>query len=362
MMQNSYRVIGLMSGTSLDGLDIACCLFQYKNEQWRFTLEQTESIDYSPEFRQRLKASVDLSARDVLLLNNEFGQYTGKLVRSFLNKYSLEVDFVASHGHTVFHQIDKGLTYQIGAGQELANHSAQRVICDFRTLDVSLGGHGAPLVPIGDELLFSEFDFCLNLGGISNASFRHNGERKAFDISPANMLLTHILIPTGLAFDDGGRKARNGSINHELLERLNALEFYHRPFPKSLGYEWFCEEVIPLIEASEAHIEDKLCTAIHHMAYQIAESLKPFAGKASRLMATGGGAKNHFLTEALQQYFGEAIELVVPDESIVDFKEAIVFGLMGVLRARGEVNCLNSVTGASSDSSGGVIYEPHHVS
>lgn len=358
MLKNNYRVIGLMSGTSLDGLDIACCQFELEAGQWHFTLKQAESIDYPEAFRQRLKSSVNLSSVELLSLNNEFGRYTGDLVKAFLDKYSLEVDFVASHGHTVFHQIDKKLTYQIGAGQELANHTAQRVICDFRTLDVSLGGHGAPLVPIGDELLFTEYDFCLNLGGISNASFRHEGKRKAFDISPANMLLTHILIPTGLAFDKGGELARTGAIDQKLLERLNALDFYSLPFPKSLGYEWFCEAVIPVIDGSEAGIEDKLCTAIHHIAYQIAEALKPFAVAEARLMATGGGAKNHFLTETLQHYFGEAIELVIPDESIIDFKEAIVFGLMGVLRARGEVNCLSSVTGALRNSSGGVMYQP----
>lgn len=348
-----------MSGTSLDGLDIACCQFQFEAGQWQFTLEHAESIDYTEGFRQQLKSSVNLSAVELLSLNNEFGRHTGKLVKAFLDKYSLEVDFVASHGHTVFHQIDKKLTYQIGAGQELANHTAQRVICDFRTLDVSLGGHGAPLVPIGDELLFSEFDFCLNLGGISNASFRHKGKRKAFDISPANMLLTHILIPTGMAYDDGGQLARTGTMDQQLLEQLNVLDFYSQPFPKSLGYEWFCDAVIPVIDGSRASIEDKLCTAIHHMAYQIAESLKPFARPESRLLITGGGAKNHFLTETLQQYLGDTITAHIPDESIIDFKEAIVFGLMGVLRSREEVNCLSSVTGGSRDSSGGVIYEPH---
>lgn len=348
-----------MSGTSLDGLDIACCHFQRKEGRWHFSLEKAESIDYSPEFRQRLKASVDLSALELLLLNNEFGRYTGKLVKTFLDKYSLEVDFVASHGHTVFHQIDKGLTYQIGAGQELANHTAQRVICDFRTLDVSLGGHGAPLVPIGDELLFSEYDFCLNLGGISNASFRSEAGRKAFDIAPANMLLSHVLLPTGLAYDDGGQLARTGKVDQQLLDQLNGLDFYKQPFPKSLGYEWFCEAVIPLVDSSGSSIEDKLCTGIHHMACQIAESLKPYASGGARMLVTGGGAKNHYLTDVLQQYLGETIEVVIPEESIIDFKEAIVFALMGVLRLRGENNCLSSVTGASGDCSGGVIYEPH---
>lgn len=359
MSDNSYRVIGLMSGTSLDGLDIAYCHFWLMEGRWHFSLEKSESIDYLPDFQQRLKASVNLPPVELLLLNNEFGKYTGKLVRTFLDKHSLKVDFVASHGHTVFHQIDKGLTYQIGAGQELANHTAQRVICDFRTLDVSLGGHGAPLVPIGDELLFSEYDFCLNLGGISNASFRSEASRKAFDIAPANMLLSHILLPTNLVYDDGGQLARTGSMNQQLFDRLNALDFYKQPFPKSLGYEWFCEAVIPLIDGSEVSIEDKLCTAIHHMAYQIAESLKAYARPGSRMLVTGGGAKNHYLTEVLQQYLGEAIEVVIPDEHIIDFKEAIVFALMGVLRLRGEDNCLSSVTGASRNCSGGVIYEAH---
>ncbi len=348
-----------MSGTSLDGLDIACCHFRMREGRWHFYLEQAESIEYSADFQQRLKASVDLSALELLLLNNEFGRHTGKLVKTFLDKYSLEVDFVASHGHTVFHQIDKGLTYQIGAGQELANHTAQRVICDFRTLDVSLGGHGAPLVPIGDELLFSEYDFCLNLGGISNASFRSETGRKAFDIAPANMLLSHILLPTDLAYDDGGQLARTGKVDQQLLDLLNGLNFYQQPFPKSLGYEWFCEAVIPLIDGFGASIEDKLCTAIHHMAFQIAESLKPYANGGTRMLVTGGGAKNHYLTEVLQQYLGEAIEVVIPEESIIDFKEAIVFALMGVLRLRNENNCLSSVTGASGDCCGGVIYEPH---
>ncbi len=359
MTENSYRVIGLMSGTSLDGLDIACCRFTEDHGKWHYSLEYSESIDYSSEFRQKLKSSVNLSALELLLLNNEFGRYTGRLVKTFLDKHSLEVDIVASHGHTVFHQIDKGLTYQIGAGQELANHTAQRVICDFRTLDVSLGGHGAPLVPIGDELLFSAYDFCLNLGGISNVSFRHEGSRKAFDIAPANMLLSHILQPSDLPYDDGGKMARTGNLDQRLFNELNALSFYQEPFPKSLGYEWFCEAVIPVIDSSDISMADKLCTAIHHMAFQMAESLKSYSTRAAKLLATGGGAKNHYLTETLQQYLGEGIEVVIPEEHIIDFKEAIVFALMGVLRLRGENNCLSSVTGASADCSGGVIYEPH---
>lgn len=359
MAENSYRVIGLMSGTSLDGLDIACCRFTKENGKWHFSLEYSESIDYSPGFRQRLKSSVDLSALELLLLNNEFGRYTGGLVKTFLEKHSLEVDIVASHGHTVFHQIDKGLTYQIGAGQELANHTAQRVICDFRTLDVSLGGHGAPLVPVGDQLLFSEYDFCLNLGGISNASFRHEASRKAFDIAPANMLLSHILLPTELPYDEGGQLARTGEVDQALLHELNALSFYKQPFPKSLGYEWFCDEVVPIVDKSAIGIADKLCTAIHHITYQIAESLKPYASSGAKLLTTGGGAKNHYLTEVLQEYLGETIKVIIPDESIIDFKEAIVFALMGVLRLRGENNCLSSVTGASKDCSAGMIYEPN---
>ncbi|WP_323757080.1 anhydro-N-acetylmuramic acid kinase [Roseivirga sp.] len=357
-MKETYHVLGLMSGTSLDGLDMAYCSFWKENEQWRFSLNKSICIEYTPDFQEKLKCSIELSTLDLLLLNNEFGQWMGKQSKILIDQNQLDVDFISSHGHTVFHQIDKGLTYQIGAGQELANAAGQKVICDFRTLDVTLGGQGAPLVPIGDELLFSDYDFCLNLGGISNASFRIEGTRKAFDISPANMLLSYILKSTGKPFDDGGEMARSGKLVQPLLNQLNALVFYQQAFPKSLGFEWFRDEMMPLIDSSEASIDDQLHTAVHHIAFQISESQKPYATADAKMLVTGGGAKNLFLVETIQHYLGSSIEVVIPETSVIDFKEAIVFAFMGVLRSENITNCLSSVTGASKDSSSGVLYQP----
>ena len=270
------------------------------------------------------------------------------------------MDFVSSHGHTVFHQPEKRLTYQIGSGQELANLCGFRVVADFRSLDVSLGGQGAPLVPIGDQLLFPQYDFCLNLGGIANASFQVDGQRVAYDISPANMLLNHLSVQIGQAYDKAGEVAKSGKLNKRLLEQLNALAYYQQPYPKSLGYEWFIQKVVPLVEASAISKPDKLCTSVHHIAAQISRDLiRQSPDSKSKLLATGGGAKNTFLIETLQNYLGEAIKVVVPEASIVDFKEAMVFAFMGVRKMRNEINCLKSVTGASRDSSSGVIYLPY---
>ncbi|MCF4102038.1 anhydro-N-acetylmuramic acid kinase [Gillisia sp. M10.2A] len=358
MTKRSFNVIGLMSGTSLDGLDLAYCKIFKEENAWNFKLLKSRSINYTEVFRNTLKASVTLSSVNLLILNNSFGTYLGEQVRDFINEEQLEVDFISSHGHTVFHQPEKGLTYQIGSGQHIATASNLKVISDFRTKDVTLGGQGAPFVPIGDQLFFSDFDFCLNLGGISNISYSEEGKRIAFDISPVNMLLNHLTNKIGKAYDDNGNLARKGTLNSELLKELNELEFYKLPFPKSLGYEWFQEKVIPIIDASSNSIEDLLHTSVHHIAYQIAECVNSTAKDASsKLLATGGGAKNGFFIETLQQYL-QTTKLIVPNEELIDFKEAIVFALMGALRETEEINVLSSVTGACRNSCSGVIYLP----
>ena len=359
MTKNNFSVIGLMSGTSLDGLDIAHCIFTRQEGRWPFKLENCLSITYPDALRDRLKQSVDLSSVDLLLLNNDYGRWLGKQVKEFISDTKAEVDFVASHGHTVFHQPDKKLTYQIGSGQALANGCNTKVICDFRSLDVSLGGQGAPLVPIGDKSLFAEFDFCLNLGGIGNVSFELGDDRVAYDICPVNMLLNYLTIQVGKAYDKDGEMARTGRVNEALLNELNSLDFYQMPFPKSLGYEWFCEKVIPVIDGSAATIPDKLCTAIHHIVTQISTGVTKYQnGNPNTLLATGGGARNSFLIDTLQESLTETVKVVIPKPEIIDFKEAIVFAFMGVKRMMGEINCLKSVTGAEADSSGGVVYHP----
>ena len=241
----------------------------------------------------------------------------------------------------------------------MANESATKVICDFRTNDVALGGQGAPLVPIGDQLFFGEYDYCLNLGGISNISFEQDGKRLAYDIGLANMILNHITKKIDLDYDKGGSLAKTGKINQSMLDQLNDLEFYKLPFPKSIGFEWFVEKVVPIVEATKDSIENLLHTAVHHICEQIAIQVKGHGNKTNKsLFVTGGGTLNTFLMDCLQEKLGEETKVVAPSRTLIEFKEALVFALMGVLREEHKINCLSSVTGAKRDSFGGVIYIP----
>ncbi len=347
-----------MSGTSLDGLDIAFCEFIHEEGEWKFNILETTSITYPDDLKNVLQHAIQLQATDLLKLNNSYGTWVGEHCKLFIKEQQLEVDFITSHGHTIHHQPKKGFTYQIGSGQHLANAAGCKVICDFRTGDVALEGQGAPLVPIGDALLFNNYDFCLNLGGISNVSFEKQRERIAFDIGLANMPLNYIIQKIGKAYDEQGNMARGGKLLPLLYDLLNSLEYYKLPYPKSTGYEWFSEKVIPLIETTKATTKDLLHTFVQHNAHQIAKIINDEANGIASVLITGGGAKNSFFTETLQQQLNDEIKVVIPNEELIDFKEALVFGLMGVLRIRKEVNCLASVTGASRDSSSGVIFLP----
>ena len=348
-----------MSGTSLDGLDIAYCHISKTLDRWEYKIAQTKSVAYTSEMKEKLKKSIYLSADELLVFNNSYGQWLGEKVKIFIRENHLHVDFIASHGHTTHHQPENGLTYQIGSGQHLANESACKVVCDFRTNDVALGGQGAPLVPIGDQVFFGNYEFCLNLGGISNISFEKNGKRIAYDIGLANMILNHITQKIDLQYDKGGQLASTGKINPSMLEQLNALEYYKLPFPKSTGYEWFTQKVVPIIETIEDSVENLLHTSIHHLCDQIAIQVKANEGNTkSTLLVTGGGALNDFLVETLKKKLGISIEVVVPTKKLIENKEALVFALMGVLRIEKEINVLSSVTGAMRDSSSGVVFLP----
>ncbi|HKK74023.1 MAG TPA: anhydro-N-acetylmuramic acid kinase, partial [Saprospiraceae bacterium] len=270
---DKYKIIGLMSGTSLDGLDLAYCHFTKVRDRWQYKLVAQKSIAYSLAQSQKLKNSVQLAADDLLHLDILFGQWLGQQIALFVEEQHLEPDYVASHGHTVFHQPERRLTYQMGNGQELANVSGLPVICDFRSKDVLLGGQGAPLVPVGDQELFSEYTFCLNLGGIANMSFALHGQRIAYDVCPANMLLNEGAGQLNLPYDKGGRIARDGKMDHATLAKLNALPYYQKEFPKSLGYEWFVAEMLPIIEKSQLDPADLLRTGVEHIAQRIAHDV-----------------------------------------------------------------------------------------
>ncbi|MBQ3740680.1 MAG: anhydro-N-acetylmuramic acid kinase [Bacteroidales bacterium] len=352
-MSKGYRSgIGVMSGTSLDGLDLAWCSFEKDNSGWRYRIEKACTIPYESAFRERLSNATLLSALDYAQLNVDLGTMIADNINEWIG-HEGKPDFIASHGHTVFHQPAQGLTTQIGSGAVIAARTGITTVCDFRTLDVALGGQGAPLVPIGDALLFGQYDACLNLGGFCNISFQNEDRRVAFDISPCNMAMNRIANLLGKPYDEDGNIARNGQSIPELLLQLNQLEYYNQSYPKSLGKEWFEQQFLPLLHDFEKHhsAADTLHTLVLHISEQIARII-PSAAKT--LLATGGGALNKFLIQKIQERWGG--EIIVPDTLTVNFKEALVFAFLGMLRLLGEKNCLASVTGAKQDNCGGSVY------
>jgi anhydro-N-acetylmuramic acid kinase len=346
------KAIGIMSGTSLDGVDLACCEFEQTGETWNFKIIAAETFAYSAEWKQRLATASGQTGLELASTNNFLGRYFGEMAREFIRKHNFAPDFIASHGHTIFHLPNKGLTLQIGSGAEIAAQTGLTTVCDFRTSDVALGGQGAPLVPVGDKLLFSEFQFCLNLGGFANISFDESGQRIAFDICPLNTVLNFLANKINLDFDKDGLVASGGNVNTTLLTALNEIPFYSAKPPKSLGREWLETSFLPVLNSFDLDIPDKMRTVAEHFALQIAAVAKD--QPSGKMLITGGGAFNRFLVERISYH--SAHQIVIPDPLIVNFKEALIFAFLGVLRLKGIPNCLSSVTGASHDNVGGVVY------
>lgn len=353
---DTYNVIGLMSGTSLDGLDVAFCRFTYKNENWIYKILNATTLEYTDTWIDSLRESETWNGQQLIALDHAYGRYLGEQVQRFVSTAGIHPDFVASHGHTIFHQPDKHISLQIGNGAYLAAHAGLPVVCDFRTLDIALGGQGAPLVPIGDQLLFGEYDFCINLGGIANVSFQKNDQRLAFDICACNMLLNQLANSLGMAYDKDGLLARSGALQQDLLDQLNAPAYFTDAAPKSLGKEWILENSLQVIASHHASAIDKLHTVCQHIAQQLKQALQPLHQGRHRVLLTGGGAFNLYLVELLAQQLGPDFSVEVPEPEVVSFKEALIFAFLGVLRWRGEHNCLRSVTGARHDNIGGAIY------
>jgi len=350
-MKNEYYALGLMSGTSLDGLDLALCHF-VKTDRWDCKVIAATTMEYTENLRNRLACAIELSAYEFMKLDVDLGRDIAEKINAFLSTQSVKPDFIASHGHTTFHQPEIGLTSQIGSGATIAAHTKITTVCDFRTTDVALGGQGAPLVPIGDELLFGHYDACLNLGGISNISFRRDGKRVAFDISPCNMALNYLAGKLNLAYDKDGENARKGKVDADFLNKLNNIDYYKKTGAKSLGKEWFDTVFQPYLDASDISVIDKLRTVTEHIAEQLAQA--SHCENNETMLVTGGGARNVFLIERLSEVGKRKI--IVPDTQTIDFKEAIIFAFLGVLRMCGEINCLKAVTGARVDNCGGCIY------
>jgi anhydro-N-acetylmuramic acid kinase len=349
-LRNKYRVIGQMSGTSLDGLDLVAVEFEFSDEKWKHKIIDAITISYSEIWEKKLRTAHLLSGSELLRLHNEFGKLLAGQINQFSKSFNPEL--IASHGHTIFHQPDKGLTFQLGNGFVIAAETGITTVADFRQPDVALGGQGAPLVPAGDRLLFDEYDYCLNIGGFANVSFERNRQRIAFDICPANIILNHFAAKCGLSFDKGGLLGRSGNINPDLLEKLNSLDFYKKEPPKSLGREWIESEFLPIIADFPGSDSDKFRTVYEHIAIQLAKS----TNKPGKMLVTGGGAFNKFLIERFKEL--SVVNIVIPNSETINFKEALIFAFLGVLRIRNEINCLSSVTGAKRDHSTGIIFLP----
>jgi anhydro-N-acetylmuramic acid kinase len=358
-----YNVIGLMSGSSLDGLDIAFVHFEETAGKWQFEIQESACVPYAAEWRQRLSAPEGLTAKDYLLLHSAYGHYIGHCINDFLEekKLAYQVQLIASHGHTAFHLPAQHMTAQLGDGAAIAAMTGIRTITDFRSMDIALGGQGAPVVPIGEKLLFPEFDFFLNIGGIANLSAK--GESFiGFDVCPANRILNLLVADTGKEFDENGNHAAEGRVDENLLNRLNAFPYYQLPYPKSLSNEFGLNEIFPVIVKANLSMQDALRTYVQHVVIQISNSLlqlkKGFTQKNNlRLLITGGGAHNLFLTGKLREEISSAgVEPVIPSDGLVNYKEALVIALMGALRWREDVNVMHSVTGASKDSINGAVW------
>lgn len=364
-----YKVIGLMSGSSLDGLDIAFVTFQENGGKWSYDIECAACYEYETEWVEKLKNAIHLSALDYQLLHAEYGHYLGKQVNLFIERNNLhhKVNLISSHGHTTFHVPAKLMTAQLGDGAAIAAETELPVVSDLRAMDIAFSGQGAPIVPIGEKLLLGNYTWFLNLGGIANISFSLDDRFIAFDICAANRVLNMLAGEKGIAFDDDGRIAAAGNVDQQLLHSLNELGYYKQSFPKSLANDFGVETVYPIIKQAPIPVEDAMRTYVEHICEQIKRSISevpaftrdnnPMGYGNTQLLATGGGAFNSFMIGRLKSLLEEYnIEVIIPDENLIQYKEAVIMALIGTLRWREEYNVLASVTGAKRNGIGGALW------
>jgi anhydro-N-acetylmuramic acid kinase len=352
-IDEKIQAIGLMSGTSMDGLDIAQCTFHFSADGITYAIDHCDTIVYPDEINRNLRYAERSDALTFCRIDAAYGKWIGETCRTFMDTHHADPLLIASHGHTIFHNPGEGFTTQIGNGAQIAAATKVRTVVDFRSLDVALGGQGAPLVPIGDRILFGQYDACVNIGGFSNISLEQEQKRIAWDICPANYLLNHYAAKLGLKYDESGNIARKGTAIPRLLEKLNQLDYYAALPPKSLGREWVEAVVFPLISEYEPDFTGILNTLTTHIATIIGQAL-PKESTAT-VFFTGGGVHNAFLMEHIAA--NASSKQFIPDKQTIDFKEALIFALLGVLRYKNTPNCLGSVTGASANNIGGAVYE-----
>lgn len=349
-MTNSINIIGLMSGTSVDGLDI--CYVSFDNhDPSKYEIIDCDTIDYDDNLKTKLKNVIKLDNDQIKQIDKEFGEFIGLNVLKFIKKNTLyKADLISSHGHTVFHEPEFNKTLQIGNGEIINKITKIKTVNNFREQDIQLGGQGAPLVPIGDKLLFDDYKYCLNLGGFTNISVKDSRTIYAYDICPLNTVLNHYANKLGYECDLGGKLSKKGVINIDLFNELNDLDYYKKSYPKSLGLEFVIENIFPITEKYKIKEVDILATYIEHASFQIKRNID----NGSKVLLTGGGTFNNNLIKTLNH--DSKINFIVPDKTIINYKESLIFALLGYLKINGKVNCLRSVTGASNDHSSGDIY------
>ena len=343
-----------MSGTSLDGIDLAFCSFSRPDNELRYEVLHTKAINYSEEWKTTLQQLPFASAKEFIATDHRYGKYIGQLIDQFCNEINKRPDAIASHGHTIFHEPTLGYTSQIGNPNAIYAQCEIPVIADFRSLDVAFGGTGAPLVPIGDQLLFPGY-ICVNLGGIANLSYMEH-DVTAFDVSPFNLLLNHIANQNGTTYDENGRLSATGEVNKNLLSALEKTSYYKESHPKSLDKTWVEQHFFPLIAESRCNLADKQRTIIQHLVIRLDKELKKAQEKRRQpVLITGGGAHNIFFIEQLKAR--ATYEIIVPDTKTVDFKEALIFAFLGYRKLTHQYNILAKVTGASKNVIGGVMID-----
>ena len=343
------EVIGVMSGTSLDGLDLCHVIFNLENLS-DFKIANSTTISYPKKISEKLHNIVKKNINQINKIDIEYGTFIGESINKFISSFNLnDIDLISSHGHTVFHQPDVGKTLQIGNGMIINKITGIRTVNNFRQQDVKLGGQGAPLVPIGDKLLFKKYKYCLNLGGFVNISIKKSNKIFAYDICPLNTVLNFYSKKIGHEYDYNGNFSKTGIINNNLFNELNELSFYFEKHPKSLGIEFVLGEVFPIIDKYKLSEIDVLATYIKHAAYQISKNILD----NEKVLISGGGSFNKTLIKSLKNY---GINISLPNKLIINYKESLIFALLGHLRLNNEINCLKSVTGATRDHSSGDIF------
>ncbi len=347
---NKIEVIGVMSGTSLDGLDLCHVIFDLENLS-NFIIANSISISYNKNILKKLHNIVEKKPKEIKKIDIEFGTFIGESINKFISDFNLKnINLISSHGHTVFHQPDIGITLQIGNGEIINKITGIKTVNNFRAQDLSLNGQGAPLVPIGDKILFSKFKYCLNLGGFINLSIKYDNQITAYDICPLNTVLNFYSKKIGFEYDENGILSSRGKINRNLFHQLNSISFYSKKNPKSLGIEFVIDKIFPMIDSYKISEEEAMATFVNHAAFQISKNIND----SEKVLLSGGGTYNNNLVDILRNEYN--INIYIPNKQIIDFKEALIFALLGVLRIQNKTNCLKSVTGAKKDHSSGDIY------